>query len=132
MAKFRTRYELEDEKKSYGWKAGDKNQVLVERTGYVPLSVRLKQFTVAGLQMSLQAKQFDFEDYKEVYHSLDVISPDDDLETTQEKLNNYYNELAMVQAKLQEDNQHANVNKEHEQAVESDVVKTESEKSEVM
>lgn len=132
MAKFKTRYELEDEKKSYGWKAGEHNQVLVERTGYVPLSVRLKQFTVAGLQMSLQAKQFDFEDYKEVYHSLDVISPDDDLETTQEKLNNYYNELAIVQSKLQKGNQHANVNKEHEQAVESDVVKTEPEKSEVM
>lgn len=132
MAKFKTRYELEDAKKSFGWKAGEHNQVLVERTGYVPLSVRLKQFTVAGLQMSLQSKQFDFEDYKEVYHSLDVISPEDDLETTQEKLNNYYNELAMVQAKLQKDYQHANVNKEHEQAVESDVVKTEPEKSEVM
>lgn len=132
MAKFKTRYELEDEHNNYGWKAGEHNEVVVERTGYVPLSVRLKQFTVAGLQMSLQAKQFDFEDYKEVYHSLDVISPDDDLETTQEKLNNYYNELLMVQSKLQKDNQHANVNKEHEQAVESDVVKTEPEKSSVM
>ena len=121
MAKFKTRYELEEEHNNYGWKAGENNQVLVERTGYVPLSVRLKQFTVAGLQMSLQAKQYDFEDYKEVYHSLDVISPDDDIETTQEKLNNYYNELSILQSKLQSEKQHANENLNNEQVVESDV-----------
>lgn len=98
---FKTRYDVEKEKFSIGWCGSEHNFVLVERTGYIPLAVRLKQFTVAGLQMSLQAKQYDFDDYKEIYHDLDSISPYDDLETTQDKLNNYYSKLSDLQLRKQ-------------------------------
>lgn len=98
---FKTRYDVEKEKLSNGWRGSEHNDVLVERTGYIPLSVRLKQFTVAGLQMSLQAKQYDFDDYKEIYHDLDSISPYDDLETTQDKLNEYYSKLSDLRLRKQ-------------------------------
>ena len=68
---FKTRYDVEKENLSKGWRGFKHNDVKVERTGYIPLAVRLKQFTIAGLQMSLQAKQYDFDDYKEIYHELD-------------------------------------------------------------
>lgn len=98
---FKTRYDVEKEKLTHGWKGSGHNDVKVERTGFIPLDVRLKQFTVAGLQMSLQSKQYDFDDYKEIYHDLDSISLYDDLETTQDKLNNYYQKLSELQQRKQ-------------------------------
>lgn len=94
---FKTRYDIEKEDLSNGWRGSAHNDVKVERTGFIPLAVRLKQFTIAGLQMSLQSKQYDFEDYKEIYHDLDTISPYDDIETTQDKLNEYYSKLSELQ-----------------------------------
>lgn len=98
---FKSRYEVEEDNLDSKWLGGSHNKVRVERTGYVPLSVRIKQFTIAGLQMSLQAKQYDFNDYKEIYHELDSINLYDDIETQQEKLNNYYHKLYEVQLRKQ-------------------------------
>lgn len=93
---FKSRWEIE-QTAFPGWKAGKHNEVIVERTGYIPLNVRLKQFTIAGVHLQLQAKQFDFNDYKEIYHDMEVISPNDDIEETQAKLDRYYSALQEVQ-----------------------------------
>lgn len=106
---FKSRWEVEQNIAS-GWKAGKNNKVIVERTGYIPLNVRLKQFTIAGVHLQLQAKQFDFNDYKEIYHDMEVISPNDDIEETQSKLDRYYSALQAVQINKLKQNK---IEKEH-------------------
>lgn len=102
--KFKTCYQFAHECKSRpSWNVPEDdptNCVIVERTGYIPLAVRLKQFTIAGLQMSIQRKQFDFDDYKDLYHDFEVISPNDDIEEAQSKLDEFYlkqNEIYLKQ-----------------------------------
>lgn len=134
MRKFITSYAFQEQVvKRAKWSVpedSDENCVLVERSGYIPLSARLKQFSIAGMQMSLQRKQFDFEDYKELYHDFEILSPNDDIETTQEKLDEFYYKQNEIRLKQLEKFKNSSITSERKPGV-SDQVTESSEDSKV-
>lgn len=72
------------------------NKVIVERSGFVPLSMRFKQMQMAGLQARIRDSQFDYQDYKDVYNDDEVFNYSDDLEEQIEKVNLYLQKLQAV------------------------------------
>lgn len=75
----------------------EKNPLIVETAGFVPLEVKMKRFEQAGLRAQFREQDFDSQDYRDMYLNPDVqIYPSDDLEQVQEKLNlqaQIYNEI---------------------------------------
>lgn len=63
------------------------NEYIVETAGFVPLEVKMKQFEQNGLVAQFLTSDFDSNDYRNIYLNPDFnISPEDDLEDIQEKL----------------------------------------------
>lgn len=79
----------------------EKNDYLVETAGFVPLSVRFKQFTENGIVSRLRAEQYDTDlPISELENAFQMsefdINDDDDIFTATEKINarkNYIAEL---------------------------------------
>lgn len=82
----------------------EKNPVIVETAGFVPLEVKMKRFEQAGLRAQFREQDFDSQDYRDMYLNPDVIIyPSDDLEQVQEKLNlqaQIYNEIVQKKKNL--------------------------------
>ena len=79
----------------------EKNDYLVETAGFVPLSVRFKQFTENGIVSRLRAEQYDTDlPISELENAFQMsefdVNDDDDIFTATEKINarkNYIAEL---------------------------------------
>ena len=79
----------------------EKNDYLVETAGFVPLSVRFKQFTENGIVSRLRAEQYDTDlPVSELENAFQMsefdVNDDDDIFTATEKINarkNYIAEL---------------------------------------
>ena len=79
----------------------EKNDYLVETAGFVPLSVRFKQFTENGIVSRLRAEQYDTDlpisEFENAFQMSEFdINDDDDIFTATEKINarkNYIAEL---------------------------------------
>lgn len=65
----------------------ENNEYITETAGFIPLEVKLKQFEQNGMIAQFQAGDFTSNDYREMYLNPDFdISPEDDFEDVQEKL----------------------------------------------
>lgn len=86
----------------------DKNKVIVETAGFVPLEVKFKQFEQNGIINQLHNSDFTSSDYRDMYLHEDFdITPEDDLEEAHEKLQ----KLQEFRSKLQEQITVRNLNK---------------------
>lgn len=54
------------------------NEYIVETAGFIPLSVKFKQFEQNGYIAKFSADDFDSSDYKSLYQDDVLIGPDDD------------------------------------------------------
>lgn len=65
----------------------ENNKYITETAGFVPLEVKLKQFEQNGLIAQFQVKDFDSNDYRDMYLNPDFnITPEDDFEEVEEKV----------------------------------------------
>lgn len=79
----------------------EKNDYLVETAGFVPLSVRFKQFTENGIISRLRAEQYDTDlPISELENAFQMsefdINDDDDIFTATEKINARKNYIAKL------------------------------------
>lgn len=104
MKKYKIDYFSEDDVLSLSAELGD-NPVIVETAGFVPLDVKLKRFEQSGQLMQFQTSEFTANDYRELYMNPDFdITPDDDYEDVQEKLEGLKQYQAEVIAKIKQRN----------------------------
>lgn len=65
----------------------EKNPIIVETAGFIPLEVKMKRFEQAGIKAQFSTSDFDSQDYRDMYLNPDVqIYPSDELEVVEEKL----------------------------------------------
>lgn len=63
------------------------NKYKTETAGFIPLEVKMKQFEQNGMIAQFQVSEFTSTDYRNMYLNPDYdITPEDDLEDVQEKL----------------------------------------------
>ena len=88
-------------------KPAEGNEYIVESAGFVPLSVKFKQFEQNGYIARFNVDDFDSSDYKTLYQNDVLIGPDDDEFDIADKLS-LFNErkydLMQKKSKLAETN----------------------------
>lgn len=113
-------------------KSAEGNEYIVESAGFIPLSVKFKQFEQNGYIARFKVDDFDSSDYASLYQEDVLIGPDDDEFDIADKLS-LFNErkydLMQKKAKLAETNEAERERSEVSQASqlkqEVDVQKTE-------
>lgn len=76
-----------DQVKACGADLSKDNECITETAGFIPLEVKMKQFEQNGIIAQFKVDDFTSSDYRDMYLTPDFdISPEDDLEDIQEKL----------------------------------------------
>ena len=84
----------------------EKNKVIVETAGFIPLEVKFKQFEQNGIINQLRSSDFTSSDYRDLYLHEDFdVTPEDDLEEAQEKLQKLQQFRNSLQEKIKEKKQ---------------------------
>ena len=89
-------------------KPSEGNEYIVESAGFIPLSVKFKQFEQNGYIAKFNVDDFDSSDYNSLYQNDVLIGPDDDEFDIADKLslfNERKYELMEKKAKLAETNE---------------------------
>lgn len=87
MTKYKIDFLNENEIQALGANLKENNEYITETAGYIPLEVKLKQFENNGIVAQFMSSDFDSNDYRDIYLNPDFnISPEDDFEDIQEKL----------------------------------------------
>lgn len=91
-----------DQVKACGADLSKDNEYITETAGFIPLEVKMKQFEQNGIIAQFKVDDFTSSDYRDIYLTPDFdISPEDDLEDIQEKINarnSYIQELKMAKS----------------------------------
>lgn len=87
-------------------KPAEGNQYIVETAGFIPLSVKFKQFEQNGYIARFNADDFDSSDYNSLYSDDVLIGPDDDEFDVAEKINLFnHRRFELLNKKLAETNE---------------------------
>lgn len=87
-------------------KPAEGNEYIVESAGFVPLSVKFKQFEQNGYIAKFNVDDFDSSDYNSLYSDDVLIGPDDDEFDVADKIELFkQRKLELLQKKLAETNE---------------------------
>ena len=105
------------------------NDDLCDTAGFVPLAVRMQRMIESGHIAQFTEDDFDINDYRQMYLSPEMkITPEDDLEDIQSKLElrRQYQESVMS-ARSKDNNEKSDIDKPKENVETEDTTKTTSE-----
>lgn len=110
-------------------KWNEHNEDLCDTAGYVPLAVRMQRMIENGYIAQFTEDDFDINDYKQMYLSPEMkITPEDDLEDIQDKLElRRQYQAAIIAERSDNNNVPDNVDKKSKVVETEDTTKTTSE-----
>lgn len=106
-----------------------RNEDLCDTAGYVPMAVRMQRMIESGHIAQFTEDDFDINDYKQMYLSPEMkISPEDDLEEIQSKLElRRQYQAAIIAERSKSNNEPKDIDKTKEEVETEDTTKTTSE-----